>query len=124
MGFSDGNSLDGIVKSIREDSQYKKGGAKAMLAEAPVMLMKKGGNNSLSKAQDGGSWKAMKNSAWQNYKPKPFIQGPQATSEYKPTVEPKTNWVHPPASVTGKETDPRKRPSSNGMKMGGSKKRK
>ena len=44
MGFSDGSSLDGIVKSIREDSQYKKGGAKAMLAEAPIMLMKKGGS--------------------------------------------------------------------------------
>lgn len=44
MGFSDGNSLDSIVKSIRENSQYKKGGAKAMLAEAPVMLMKKGGS--------------------------------------------------------------------------------
>jgi hypothetical protein len=27
MPFSDGNSLDRIVKSIREDSQYKKGGA-------------------------------------------------------------------------------------------------
>jgi hypothetical protein len=27
MGFSDGNSLDRIIKSIREDSQYKKGGA-------------------------------------------------------------------------------------------------
>jgi hypothetical protein len=27
MGFSDGNSLDSIVKSIREDSQYKKGGS-------------------------------------------------------------------------------------------------
>ena len=44
MGFSDGNSLDGIVKSIREDSQYKKGGAKTMLAEAPFLLMKKGGS--------------------------------------------------------------------------------
>lgn len=45
MGFSDGSSLDGIVKTIREDSQYKKGGAKTMLAEAPVLLMKKGGSN-------------------------------------------------------------------------------
>ena len=27
MGFSDGNSLDRIIKSIREDSQYKKGGS-------------------------------------------------------------------------------------------------
>ena len=27
MPFADGNSLDRIVKSIREDSQYKKGGA-------------------------------------------------------------------------------------------------
>ena len=44
MGFSDGSSLSSIVKSIREDSQYKKGGAKAMLAEAPIMLMKKGGS--------------------------------------------------------------------------------
>ena len=108
MGFSDGNSLDGIVKSIREDSQYKKGGS-----------------SSLPKAQDGGPWKKnMKNSEWQNHKPKPFVQGPQAAPEYTPTVQAKTNWVHPPASVTGKETDPRKRPSSNGMKMGGSKKRK
>jgi hypothetical protein len=27
MGFSDSNSLDGIIRSNREDSQYKKGGA-------------------------------------------------------------------------------------------------
>lgn len=44
MGFSDGSSLNSIIKSIREDSQYKKGGAKAMLAEAPFLLMKKGGS--------------------------------------------------------------------------------
>jgi hypothetical protein len=107
MGFSDGNSLDGIIKSVREDSQYKKGGS-----------------SSLPKAQDGGSWKAVKNSEWQNYKPKPFIQGKQEISDVAPTAQPKTNWVHPSASVTGEATDPRRRPSSNGMKMGGSKKRK
>jgi hypothetical protein len=101
MGFSDGNSLDSIVKSIRQDSQYKKGGK-------------------IPKAQNGGNWKAMKNSEWQNNKPKPFVHGSAAIQEYKPTVQPRTNWVNPPASVTGSETNPRKRPDLNGMKKGGS----
>tara|TARA_R110000822_G_scaffold1267_4_gene5693 strand:+ start:2175 stop:2498 length:324 start_codon:yes stop_codon:yes gene_type:complete len=107
MGFSDGNSLAGIIKSIREDSQYKKGGS-----------------SSLPKAQDGGPWKAMKNSAWQDFKTKPLVHGKQETSDVTPTVKPKTNWVNPPASVTNGPTDPRRSPSSTGMKMGGSKKRK
>lgn len=106
MGFSDGNSLDSIVKSIRQDSQYKKGGS----------ISKK-----LPKAQDGGPWqKAVKNSEWQNYKPKPFVQGPQAVQSVTPVVKPQTNWVHPAASVIGEATDPRKRPNLNGMKKGGS----
>ena len=36
----DNNTLDKIIRTNRE---YKNGGAKAMLAEAPVLLMKKGG---------------------------------------------------------------------------------
>ena len=106
---------------VKERPSMKKGGQTAKLAEAPVMLMKKGGNRSLSKAQDGGPWqksiKSIKNTEWQNHKPKPFTHGPQEVEDYKPKVTPKTNWVQPPSSVTSKETDPRKRPD---MKKGGS----
>jgi len=38
---NDNNSLDKIIKTNRE---YKKGGAKTSIAEAPVLLMKKGGS--------------------------------------------------------------------------------
>jgi hypothetical protein len=40
MGY-DNNSLNQIIQSNRE---YKSGGTKAMLAEGPVLLMKKGGS--------------------------------------------------------------------------------
>ena len=38
---NDNNTLDKIIKTNRE---YKKGGAKTSIAEAPVLLMKKGGS--------------------------------------------------------------------------------
>jgi hypothetical protein len=36
-------SLSQIIKTNREPKVYKKGGSTALMAEAPVMLMKKGG---------------------------------------------------------------------------------
>lgn len=44
MRDSSKNNISQIIKKNREPQQYKKGGAKAMLAEAPVLLMKKGGS--------------------------------------------------------------------------------
>ena len=46
MGTDGNNNLSQIIKKNAEPKQYKKGGAKAMLAEAPVLLMKKGGSTS------------------------------------------------------------------------------
>lgn len=44
MGSASNNNLSQIIKKNREPNQYKKGGAKSMMVEAPVLLMKKGGS--------------------------------------------------------------------------------
>ena len=44
MGTPKKESLSQIIKTNRQPPVYKKGGTKAMMAEAPVLLMKKGGS--------------------------------------------------------------------------------